>query len=163
MVTNKIVSVIISITSFIVLPVQLITTFLLGLLVNLTFGLLLIPFSIVWVILFYGPLLGLSYVYEKIAILRPLIAIIGIPLAVTGNIYVCLLPSMGELDSRYTKLIYCQAFPYTWRFYQFSTKNLKIGQKDILHKIFQSISIDPTLHQFLNNIKAMNYTNNFDK
>ena len=110
MISNKIIGFFISITGFIVIPIQLITTFLLGLLVKLTFGLLLIPFSIIWVVLFLGPLLGLSYVYERIIIIRPFVAIIGIPLAILGDTYVALLPSMGEMDSRYSKMICCQTF-----------------------------------------------------
>ena len=65
MITNKIISIIISITALPILPVQIITTFVLGILVTLTFGLLLIPFTIIWVVLFLGPLLGLSYVYGE--------------------------------------------------------------------------------------------------
>lgn len=60
MITNKIIHIVNTITAFIVIPVQLITTFVLGILVRLTFGLLLIPFSIIWIVLFLGPLLGLS-------------------------------------------------------------------------------------------------------
>lgn len=99
MITNKIIHIIIAITGLIVIPVQIITTFVLGLLVSLTFGLLLIPFSIIWIVLFLGPLLGLSFVYERLAITRPFISIIGIPLAVIADTYVALLPSMGEMGS----------------------------------------------------------------
>ena len=154
MIINKIIHIIIAITAFIVIPVQLITTFVLGLLVSLTFGLLLIPFSIIWIVLFLGPLLGLSYVYERVAITRPFISIIGIPLAVIGNIYVALLPSMGEMDSRYAKMIICQTFPYTWRFFQFQNNKLNIGKNDVLAKILREVSAAKPLSKYLDTLRA---------
>jgi hypothetical protein len=156
MITNKIISIIISITAFIVIPVQMITTFVLGILVSLTFGLLLIPFSIIWMVLFLGPLLGLSYVYERVAITRPFIAIIGIPLAVLGDTYVALLPSMGEKDSRYAKMICCQTFPYTWRFFQYQNHKLNIEPNDILNKILQEVSAAVPLREYLKKLRDGN-------
>jgi len=152
MITNKIISIIISIIALPILPVQIITTFVLGILVTLTFGLLLIPFTIIWVVLFLGPLLGLSFVYERVAITRPFIAIIGIPLAVLGDTYVALLPSMGEMDSRYEKMIYCQTFPYTWRYFQYSNYKINIDQDDILNKIFKEISGAEPLRKHLDDL-----------
>lgn len=113
MVTNKIIDIIITITAWVVLPVQIVTTFVLGILVNLTFGLLLLPFSLIWMVLFFGPLLGLSYVWERIPVARLFISAVGVPLAVLGDIFVCLIPSMGEIESRVVKLLYCQTFPFT--------------------------------------------------
>src|SRR3989344_1544793 len=101
MLTNKIISIIISITAILIIPIQIITTFVLGLLVTLTFGLLLVPISLIWTALFLTPLLGLSKVYERIPILRFPISIIGISIAVLGNIYTAIMPSMGEVESRY--------------------------------------------------------------
>ena len=130
----------------------MITTFVLGILVSLTLGLLLIPFSIIWVVLFLGPLLGLSYVYERVTITRPFIAIIGIPLAVLGDTYVALFPSMGEMDSRYSKMICCQTFPYTWRYIQYNNYKLNIDQDDILNKIFQEVSKAEPLRKYLDDL-----------
>jgi hypothetical protein len=159
MLTNKIIHIIITITAIVVVPVQMVTTFVLGLLVNLTFGLLLIPFSIIWVILFLGPLLGLSYVYERVVIIRPFISIIGIPLAVLGNTYVALLPSMGEMDSRYGKMIICQTFPYTWKFIQFQFNKINIGENDVLAKILREVSrVDPLLDKYLDTLRADVYS-----
>lgn len=157
MITNKIISILISIT-VIFIPIQGITTFILGLLVSLTCGLLLIPFSIVWVVLFLGPLLGLSYIYERVAILRPFISIIGIPLAVIGDTYVAFLPSMGELDSRYAKMIICQTFPYSWRFFQFQNNKLNIGKNDVLAKILREASEAKPLGKYLDGLRADVYS-----
>jgi hypothetical protein len=158
MLTNKIIHIIIAITGFVVIPVQMVTTFVLGLLVSLTFGLLLIPFSIIWVILFLGPLLGLSYVYERVAITRPFISIIGIPLAILGDTYVALLPSMGEMDSRYVKMIICQTFPYTWRFNQFQNNKLNIGKNEVLAKILREVSRAKPLNKYLDILRADVYS-----
>lgn len=157
MITNKIINTIISIISFIVIPIQMVTTFVLGILVSLTFGLLLIPLSLVWVICFFGPLLGLSYLYEKFFIIRPLIALIGIPIAVLGDIYVSLLPTMGEIESRYAKLIYCETFPYTWSFHQFCINKFILNDNDVLNKIFEEVAKTPPLGEYLEKMK-MNKT-----
>jgi hypothetical protein len=148
MLANKILHVILTLLSFIVIPVQLVTTFVLGILVYLTFDLLLLPLSFVWIILFFGPLLGLSYVYERLPIFRPLISLVGVPLAVLGDIYVALVPSMGEMDSRWSKMLYCQTFPYTYEFHRVYTKKQKVSQN--LSEIFQRL--DPVLKNFVINL-----------
>lgn len=149
MITNKIIDILLTITAWIVVPLQIITTFILGILVRLTFGLLLIPFSFLWMVLFLGPLLGLSYIWERVPVARPLISILGIPLAVIADAYVCLIPSMGEMDSRIVKLLYCQTFPYTWRFHRFHNRKLKIDPSDNLNEIFLRISKDVAIRQYL--------------
>ncbi len=156
MITNKIILMLIGITGLIVIPLQIITTFILGILVSLTFGLLLIPISLIWTILFLGPLLGLSYIYERITILRPFISIIGIPLAVIGDTYVALMPSMGEKDSRYAKMIICQTFPYTWRFNQFHSNKLNIEKNDVLNRILQEVSKAAPLRKYLDDFNQQN-------
>ncbi len=161
MTTNKIIHIVIAITALIVIPVQMVTTFVLGLLVSLTFGLLLIPFSIIWIVLFLGPLLGLSYVYERVAIARAFISIIGIPLAVIGDTYVALLPSMGEMDSRYAKMIVCQTFPYTWRFNQFENNKLNIEENDVLTKILREVSRVKALDKYLDGLRADVYSREY--
>jgi hypothetical protein len=154
MLANKILHVILAIISFIIIPVQVVTTFVLGILVSLTFGLLLLPLSFVWTIFFFGPLLGLSYIYERMTILRPLISLVGVPLAVIGNIYVALVPSMGEMDSRWSKMLYCQTFPYTYEFHKFYTKKNKMSLN--LIEIFERL--DPVLKNFV-----INFIVNFDQ
>ena len=104
--------------AWVVVPVQLVTTFVLGILVSLTFGLLLLPISLIWMVLFLGPLLGLSWVWGIAPFLRGPIAIVGIPWAFAGHIYAALMPSMGEQDSRVSKLLLAESWPYTldcWR------------------------------------------------
>ena len=149
MLTNKIVDLLLTITAFVTVPLQIITTFVLGILVQLTFGLLLLPFSLVWMLLFLGPLIGVSYVWERVPFIRLFVSMLGIPLAVIGDIYVSLIPSMGEMDSRIVKMLYCQTFPYTWRFHQFHNRQLNIDSKNNLNKVFHRVSKDTAIRQYL--------------
>lgn len=126
MLINRILEIILGVIGIVVIPVQILTTFILGILISLTFNLLLFPLSIVWSILFLYPLIGLSYIYEKISILRIPIAIIGIPLAVLGNTFAALIPSMGEIESRLSKLLITESFPYCWHYYKFTFKSPSI-------------------------------------
>jgi len=111
---NRLINIFIILLSWIVFPISLLSTFTLGLLVKISFGILLLPFSVLWVVLFLGPLLLLSWLWNKVPLLRVPLAIVGVPLAVLGNIYVWLIPSMGELESRYAKIALCETFPYTY-------------------------------------------------
>lgn len=132
MLTNNIIRFITGLLSILFIPIIPITTFLIGLLVSISFGLLLIPISIIWSIVFYFPLLGLSFVYENFNILRPFAAIIGIPFAVLGEVFVSLLPSMGENDSKMAKWLSTTTFPYTYSISVFtdSSKSKYLMKKD---------------------------------
>ena len=149
LIINKIIDYAITVLSWVVVPIQLITTFILGLLVSLSFGLLLWPLSLVWVVLFFLPLLGLSYLWERVTLIKPIIALIGIPLAILGTIFVCLMPSMGEIESRVVKLICCQSFPYSWRFQQFEKKKLNFEIDPELSVIAGRISKDKAINAYL--------------
>lgn len=123
MASNRVLLALIGLLAFVVLPVQLVTTFLLGLLANLTFGLVLIVLSIPWMLLL-GPMLLLSRLSGRSALVRSAIGFVFLPWALVANTYSCLIPSMGEMDSRVTKLLLCQFWPYTWEFWLFSKGQL---------------------------------------
>ena len=123
MITNNIIRTIKGLLGFVLIPFAAISTFVLGILVSLTFGLLLLPLSLVWSICCYLPLLGLSYVYENVKFLQPIAAIIGIPIAIVGEIFVSLIPSMGENDSKMAKLLSIGSFPFTYSISQFNNPN----------------------------------------
>jgi len=105
-------------------------------------------------VLFFGPLLGLSYVWERIPFARLFISAVGVPLAVLGDIFVCLIPSMGEIESRVVKLLYCQTFPFTWRFHEFRSGklNLDSGRWFPLNEVLQRASKDVAIRQYLNTL-----------
>lgn len=119
MLTNKIIYIITGILGFILIPIIPISTFVLGLLVSISFGLLLIPITLIWSC-FYFPLLGLSYLWENYKLLRPFAAIVGIPIAISGETFVSLMPSMGENDSKMAKWLSATAFPYTYSLAHFN-------------------------------------------
>jgi len=160
MIANRIVEIIVGITAIILIPFQIVTTFVLGILVRLTFGLLLIPFSLIWIILFFGPLLGLSYTYEKVSFMRVPISIIGIPIAVLGDCYCALLPSMGEKESRVSKLLLCNVFPYTWHLSHFIKTDERIKYSkgySYLLEVFKRIPYkDKITRDYVIKLKAEN-------
>ena len=141
--------------AWLVIPIQLVTTFVLGILVSVTFGLLLLPMSLIWMVLFLGPLLGLSWVWEKAPFLRVPIAILGIPLAFVGNIYASLMPSMGELDSRVSKLLLSESWPYSldcWRMIRTKAMSESPGADDFSQILIESSQKNPPYVQYLQNL-----------
>jgi hypothetical protein len=121
MLANRIINLVSSLLTPVILPVQLVTTSLGGCLVALTFGLLLLPLSLIWIVVFLGPLLGMSWLWERVWPLRIPLAVIGVPLAVLGATYTSLVPSMGEFDSRATKHLICWTWPFSLDYLHFDS------------------------------------------
>ena len=121
MLANRIINILTSLLSPVVIPIQLVTTFVGGCLVSFTFGLLLLPLSLVWVVVFMGPLLGMSWLWDRAPLLRLPVGVLGVPLAVLGGVYVSLVPSMGELDSRAVKLLVCWTWPFSLDYMRYRT------------------------------------------
>lgn len=159
MIANRILEIILAICSLVIVPVQLVTTFLLSILINLSFGVLLFPLSIIWFVLFLCPLVGLSYLYEKISILKIPVAIIGIPFAVAGNAYAAFTPSMGDKEGRASKLLVTESFPYSWHYYK-----LTIGDSSVeftnefpnLLKFFDRINPKDKRWDYVYDLKKVN-------
>jgi hypothetical protein len=122
---NRVFHVTETVLAWVVVPVQIVTTLILGLFVSLTFGLLLLPITFVYLFM-WGPLLGLSWVAAKVPFARNVVGILGLPLALVANTYVCLMPSMGELENRAVKILFTRAWPYSWEFFQFQGGKLDI-------------------------------------
>ena len=160
MITNKILNYILGIISIIIIPLQIVSTLILGIFVKITFGILLLILNSIWSLLFLFPILGLSYIYEKITILRIPIALIGIPLAIVGNIYSCLIPAMGETESRVEKLLLTESFPFSWHLYQLNLNNSIIEFTKgfpILMKILNKIKVSDELRwNYIAKIKIIN-------
>lgn len=116
--TNRVLQGIASVVGLPFLPLQFLTTFVLGLLVTFTFGLLLLPISIVWLIVFLGPLLALSWLWLRVPPLRLPLAVLGVPWAIVGRIYVQLMPSMGDMYGRVQKLLIAETWPYSLQFWR---------------------------------------------
>lgn len=126
MITNRILEIILGLISIVVIPVQIVTKFVLGILISITFGLLVYPLNLVWSLLFLYPLVGLSYVYEKAPILRILVSIVGIPIVILGNTYASLVPAMKETDKRLSRLILTESFPYSWHYQKLNSGDLLV-------------------------------------
>ena len=90
-----------------------ITTFILGLLIRCSFGLLLIPLSFIWLV-FLGFLIATSWLWIHVWILRPVLLIPGIFIAVVGYAYCTLVPDMGEKFQKVLKLSFCDSWPYSY-------------------------------------------------
>lgn len=91
----------------------------LGCVIGLTFGLLLLPLSLVW-LPFLGYLLGTGWLWIKIPVLRPFLIIPSVLVAVVGNIYVAFMPDMGERFQKQFKGVLCDSWPYSWLIFQLS-------------------------------------------
>jgi len=119
-----------AILRIIILPINLILvppfTLVLGILVTVTFGILLMILSLVWLPL-SGLILGSSWLWIKVPITRPFLFLPGIAVAVVSDVYVSLIPDMGEKYQKLLKLGFCDSWPYSFLVYQL---NLTVEQPD---------------------------------
>lgn len=129
--TNRILLIFFLVLTPIIFPIQIVTTFLIGALVTLTFNILLIPLSLVWTLFFYLPLLGLSLLFIRMPFLRPVSIIIGFPLSIAAYIFAALIPSMGDLYSRTSKVVYTESFPFNYLHFTYLTNRSKFSLDDI--------------------------------
>jgi len=139
MIANRIFYFIGGVSCLVLIPIVPVTTFLLGFVIGLLgripyFGalisiLILLPLNLVWLVLFF-PMLGLSWVCRKAPALRNVIGILFIPWVVVANTLVVLVPSMGEVESRACKIMLCEAWPFTWEFWQFLSRRFDLESAD---------------------------------
>lgn len=131
MLACRINNILVTVLSPVTIPVQLVTTFIGGCLVGCTMGLLLFPMDAIWIVLM-GLLVGTSWLWSKasalrlpvfVALARIPIAVIGIPLAVIAEIYVTLIPHMGNWEGRMTKLTTCWIWPFSLDYLRFSLRS----------------------------------------
>jgi hypothetical protein len=144
---NKIVDSLIGAMALVVVPIQIVFTIPLGCLVLVTLGLYLIPVSFIWTTLFLGPLIGLSWLWDKIPLLRIPAAILGIPAAVLGDAYTAVMPSMGE-ESRVTRVLICRTWPFSREFLAFTS--LKAAPTSDLREVLSRLaSRNPEIGKFI--------------
>ena len=147
---NKIVASVIGALGFVVVPVQVILTVPLGCLVLITLGLYLFPVDLIWMTLFLGPLIGLSWLWDKVPQLRIPAAILGIPAAVLGNTYTAIMPSIGE-ESRITRTLVCRTWPFSLQFMAF--KSLRTAPTSDLEQVLSRLaSTNPEISTYLRNL-----------
>jgi len=149
MTANRILHAILDVLALVILPVQVVSTFVLGILVRCTLGFLLLPLSLVWILLVL-PLVVSSWLCSRIEVLRNPIGLIGIPWVIVADTYACLMPSMGELESRASKLMLTWCWPFSWECWRFQTGRLDYwsSEASILREILDRISQrDPVMHR----------------
>jgi len=147
---NKIVDSLIDALDFVVVPIQIVFTIPLGCLVLVTLGLYLFPVDLIWMAFFLGPLIGLSWTWDKVPPLRIPAAILGIPAAVLGDAYARIMPSIGE-ESRITRTLVCRSWPFSLQFMAF--KSLKTAPTSDLEQVLSRLaSIDPETSTYLRNL-----------
>ncbi|MBI5205807.1 MAG: hypothetical protein HZA11_12915 [Nitrospirae bacterium] len=156
MLANRILNVLVGVLAFLVVPLQLVTTFVLGLLVSLSFGILMLPITLIWVVLSF-PMIGASWLTARIGWLRTPIGLIGIPWAILADIFVALMPSMGEMESRAAKLMLAESWPYSWECWRFQIGKLDLSSSDCtpLREVVGRISRgNPLMQRTINRIAA---------
>ena len=87
-----------------------ISTFLLGLLNIVSFGLSGLIFNIPWFLLL-GVMLGSSWLWLKLPLARPLLLIPGVIFAALSSLYAAYMPEMGEWEARAVKQALCNCWP----------------------------------------------------
>ncbi len=152
MLANRILHGVLFVTSIVVIPLQFVTTLLLGWLVSLTFGLLLLPMSLIWILLSF-PILGASWLCSKIEWLRTPIGLVGIPWVVVANTFVALMPSMGEIEGRTSKLLLAECWPYSWEWWMF-----RIGKAPLAAP--ENVSLRKLVHRITDGVPLMERTVN---
>mgnify|MGYP001371735792 CR=1 FL=1 len=118
MIANRVLTVILFVLRFVIIPLQLITTFVLGIAVHLTFGLLLLPISCIWMLLLF-PMIGVSWLAGRNRVLREILGFLFLPWAVIAYSFAALMPSMGEVENRTSKLMLTESWPFTWELWEF--------------------------------------------
>jgi hypothetical protein len=154
-IANRTFDAIIFFLGWIIIPLQMVTTFVIGVLVACSFGLLLLPLSLIWLLLLI-PLLGISWLSSKVGILRDFVGIAGIPWTIVAHTYVCLMPSMGDIESRAAKLMITWSWPFSWECWCVQQGKLSLDSseaaplRDVLYRLSQS---HPTMRHAVENLE----------
>ena len=93
-------------------PLQMLTTAVGGLLIVITFGVLLLVFTILWWP-FLILLLGTSWLWLHAWYLRPILLVPGVLIATLAHLYVMLAPE-PEKDAKYAKFSMVGEWPLSW-------------------------------------------------
>ncbi len=136
--------------ALVVVPIQVVATIPLGCLVLVTLGLYLFPVDVIWMTLFLGPLIGLSWTWDKVPLLRIPAAILGIPASVLGDAYTAIMPSIGE-ESRITRTLVCRTWPFSLQFMAFKSINTA-PTSDLEQVLSRLASANPEIRKYLRNL-----------
>lgn len=116
---NPILQAVFNLLSFPIVLLQLVTTFILGILATVTFGLALLPLNLVW-LLFLGGLLGSSWLWIRAPLSRPILLIPGILWSNVSRWFASLVPEMGDWEARAMKQALCESWPHSYHIIRMS-------------------------------------------
>lgn len=143
MIYYKVVRIFLSIIAFITMILTPITTLLLGIVGSIPIigAIFILIISLIWMVILF-PLLALSWLSMKIKILTPMFLLLGLPLSVIAFLYANLMPSFGEMDSRFSKILFASVFPYNFQVFQLATKQLPPNSYDEFEDIQTILQIE---------------------
>lgn len=98
--------------TLVLFPIQIVTTSIGGCLIALTFGLLILVLTVIW-LPFYGLLLGTSWLWLSAWYLRPILLLPGLLVSLVAGAYVMLAPE-PEKDAKWAKLALAHEWPLSW-------------------------------------------------
>jgi len=110
---HPIIQTVLNFLSIPIILVQIVSTFVLGILHTLTFGLALLPLYALW-FLFLGGVVGSSWLWIKVPVMRPILLVPGILWATVSKWFAACMPEMGEWESRATKQAVCESWPHSY-------------------------------------------------
>ena len=163
MTANKLLDSLIRITSIVLLPIQIIVQVVLLIAIKLTFGLLLLPLSLLWAVVLL-PMVGISWLCNRVPSLREPLGILFIPWAYVAHVFAAFVPSMGDPEdrnSRVIKLMWAGAWPYTWEFWLAVNGKLEsagypaIEMEDVVERMAR---VDPLMQSIYADIRKRNFT-----
>jgi len=123
MIYYKIVRLFLSIIALITIILTPISTLILGIIGSIPIigALFVLLISLIWAIVLF-PLIGLSWLSLKMKFLTPVIVFIGLPLSCIAFLYANLMPSFGDSQSRFSKILLASVFPYNFQVFRLITK-----------------------------------------
>jgi hypothetical protein len=101
-----------AVVTMLLFPLEIVTTAVGGCLLALTFDLLLIPLTIIWLPL-WALLLGTSWLWLKAWYLRPILLLPGVLVSFVADIFVTLAPET-ERAAKWAKLAIANEWPLSW-------------------------------------------------
>ncbi len=112
MLANKILKILNTPITFLLLIPEIITTFILGLIIAIPpIGFIYsIIMTIIW-LPFYGFMFGTSWLYKKVPIIGIPLSLIGVPIVLAIDMFLQLMPN-PEREDKYNKATICESFPF---------------------------------------------------
>ena len=106
---------VLSMAMIVFLPVAWLMRFVGAVLTPLTFGIYLIVYSIILWIPILGLLLGTSWLWLRCWPLRPVLVILGIPVALMAHLILMCAPSDRDTDAVLWKVSFTEDWPFSWK------------------------------------------------